>query len=99
MCVIWGIPYLLIRVAVRELDAGDARASAAPMIAALAARCRSQSCAASCASLARRWLPILVFAVIEIVMPWLLLARAETQLTSSLTGLLIAAVPLVGARS
>jgi len=30
-------------------------------------------------------------------LPWLLLARAETSLTSSLTGLLIAAVPLVGA--
>ena len=30
-------------------------------------------------------------------MPWLLLAHAETRLTSSLTGLLIAAVPLVGA--
>jgi drug/metabolite transporter (DMT)-like permease len=29
--------------------------------------------------------------------PWVLLARAETRLTSSLTGLLIAAVPLVGA--
>ena len=29
--------------------------------------------------------------------PWVLLAHAETKLTSSLTGLLIAAVPLVGA--
>ena len=31
------------------------------------------------------------------MIPWVLLARAETKLTSSLTGLLIAAVPLVGA--
>jgi drug/metabolite transporter (DMT)-like permease len=30
-------------------------------------------------------------------MPWVLLAHAETRLSSSLTGLLIAAVPLVGA--
>ena len=35
--------------------------------------------------------------MIEVVIPWVLLARAETKLTSSLTGLLIAAVPLVGA--
>jgi drug/metabolite transporter (DMT)-like permease len=40
---------------------------------------------------------LLAFAVIEIAVPWLLLARAEERLTSSLTGLLIAAVPLVGA--
>ena len=35
--------------------------------------------------------------MIEVAIPWVLLARAETKLTSSLTGLLIAAVPLVGA--
>jgi drug/metabolite transporter (DMT)-like permease len=34
---------------------------------------------------------------VEIAVPWLLLSRAEQRLTSSLTGLLIAAVPLVGA--
>jgi len=38
-----------------------------------------------------------VYTVVEVVIPWVLLARAETKLTSSLTGLLIAAVPLVGA--
>src|SRR5205085_358659 len=37
------------------------------------------------------------FAAIEIMLPWLLLGDAETRLTSSLTGLLIAGVPLVGA--
>jgi drug/metabolite transporter (DMT)-like permease len=40
---------------------------------------------------------LLAYTVIEVVIPWVLLARAETKLTSSLTGLLIAAVPLVGA--
>ena len=45
----------------------------------------------------RHWRPLLAFAAVEIAMPWVLLARAEKQLTSSLTGLLIAAVPLVGA--
>ena len=45
----------------------------------------------------KRWLPLLVFATVEISVPWLLLSSAETRLSSSLTGLLIAAVPLVGA--
>jgi drug/metabolite transporter (DMT)-like permease len=44
-----------------------------------------------------RWWPLVAYTVIEVVIPWVLLARAETKLTSSLTGLLIAAVPLVGA--
>jgi drug/metabolite transporter (DMT)-like permease len=47
--------------------------------------------------LVSRWRPLLVYTVIEVAIPWVLLARAETKLTSSLTGLLIAAVPLVAA--
>jgi drug/metabolite transporter (DMT)-like permease len=44
----------------------------------------------------RRWIPLLAFVVIEVAGPWLLLGDAETKLSSSLTGLLVAAVPLVG---
>jgi drug/metabolite transporter (DMT)-like permease len=40
---------------------------------------------------------LLVFTAIEIALPWLLLGVAEQRLSSSLTALLIAAVPLVGA--
>jgi drug/metabolite transporter (DMT)-like permease len=43
------------------------------------------------------WRPLVVFAAIEVGLPWLLLSSAEERLTSSLTALLIAAVPLVGA--
>jgi drug/metabolite transporter (DMT)-like permease len=43
------------------------------------------------------WRPLLVYTVIEICLPWVLLGRAEQELSSSLTGLLVAAVPLVGA--
>src|SRR6476661_7441826 len=95
MCVIWGIPYLLIRVAVRELEPvtlGFSRTMIAALVLLPIAAMRGDL-----RPLASRWLPILVFAVIEIVIPWFFLARAETELTSSLTGLLIAAVPLVGA--
>ena len=43
------------------------------------------------------WRALLVYTGIEVALPWFLLAKAETKLSSSLTGLLLAAVPLVGA--
>ena len=95
MCVIWGLPYLLIRVAVRDL------------CPAMLVFCRTGIAAALLLPLAAirgevrpaltRWRGVLAFSAIEMALPWLLLARAEQHLSSSLTGLLIAAVPLVGA--
>ena len=40
---------------------------------------------------------LLIFATIEIAIPWVLLGAAEQRVSSSLTALLIAGVPLVGA--
>jgi drug/metabolite transporter (DMT)-like permease len=95
MSVIWGVPYLMIRVAVRDLSpatlVGTRTALAALVLVPLAARHRELR------PVTRVWVPLLAFTAIEIVVPWFLLAEAETRLTSSLTGLLIAAVPLVGA--
>ncbi len=95
MSVIWGVPYLMIRVAVRDLTPATlvcARTGlAALLLLPLAARRRELR------GLLPHWRPLLAFAAIEIALPWLLLATAEKQLTSSLTGLLIAAVPLIGA--
>src|SRR3989440_4421216 len=95
MCVIWGIPYLMIRVAVRELApvtlVFSGRGLAALRLVPLAAHRRELR------PLLAHWRPLLAYTGIEVALPWLLLSRAETKLTSSLTGLLIAAVPLVGA--
>jgi drug/metabolite transporter (DMT)-like permease len=95
MCFIWGIPYLMIRVAVRELAPVTLvffrTAIGAVLLVPFAAWRREFQ------PLVARWWPLLAYTVIEVVIPWVLLARAETKLTSSLTGLLIAAVPLVGA--
>lgn len=95
MCVIWGVPYLLIRVAVRDLTPATlvfarTAVSAAILLPLAAARGELRA-------LLPRWLPLLVFTVVEIAVPWFLLSHAEKRLSSSLTGLLIAAVPLVGA--
>jgi len=45
----------------------------------------------------RNWKWLLAFTLIEISVPWVLLGHAETRLTSSTAGLLIAVVPLFAA--
>ena len=40
---------------------------------------------------------MIAYTVVEVSLPWFLLSDAERRLSSSLTGLLIAAVPLIGA--
>jgi drug/metabolite transporter (DMT)-like permease len=95
MCVIWGVPYLMIRVAVRELAPVTLVFLRTGLGAALLAPFAAWR--GELRPLLSRWWPLVAYTVVEVVIPWVLLARAETKLTSSLTGLLIAAVPLVGA--
>jgi drug/metabolite transporter (DMT)-like permease len=94
MCLIWGIPYLLIRVAVRDVSPGTLAfmrtVIGGLVLLPLALR------AGGFGPVLRRWKPLVAFAAIEIAIPWLLLGNAEQHLPSSLTGLLVAAVPLVG---
>ena len=94
MCVIWGIPYLLIRVAVRDVAPGTLvflRTAIGGLVLAPLALSRG-----GYRPVLRRWRPLLAFTVIELAIPWLLLSDAERRLSSSLSGLLVAAVPLVG---
>ena len=94
MCVIWGVPYLLIKVAVEDMSPALlvlARTTIAALILLPIAAARSELRPAL-----RHWRPVLAFAAIEIALPWLLLGEAETEISSSLTGLLIAATPLIG---
>lgn len=95
MCVIWGIPYLMIRVAVRELEPVTLvffRTGLAALILLPFAAARGEL-----RPLLRRWWPLVAYTVIEVAIPWVLLGDAETKVSSSLAGLLLAAVPLVGA--
>ncbi|WP_433217635.1 DMT family transporter [Dactylosporangium sp. CS-047395] len=95
MCVIWGIPYLLIKVAVREIGPAELvfvrTALGAVLLLPIALARRELR-----ASL-RPWLPLLAYTVVEIGLPWLLLSDAERHVDSSFTGLVIAGVPLVAA--
>lgn len=95
MCVIWGLPYLFIRIAVEHVSPASLvfvrtglGALALLPLALLRGYVRP---------VLARWRPMLLFSVVEIMVPWLLLSHAEQEITSSLAGLLIAAVPLFGA--
>ena len=90
----WGIPYLLIKVAVDELSPAElvlGRTALATLLLLPIAVAKG-----AVVPVLRRWKPLLAFSLIEIAIPWVALGSAETRLPSSTTGLLIAAVPLVG---
>ncbi len=94
MCVIWGVPYLLIRVAVRDVSPGTlvfARTAIGALLLVPIALNRG-----AIRPVLRHWRPLLAYTVIEIAIPWLFLSDAERKLSSSLSGLLVAAVPLIG---
>ena len=95
MCVLWGMPYLLIKVAVAELTPIELvflrTGLGALLLLPWAVRQRALGAALA------HWRPLALFATLEMVGPWVLLARAEQDLSSSLSGLLVAAVPLVAA--
>lgn len=95
MSVIWGIPYLLIKVAVAEVEPSVlvlGRTAIGAVLLVPIALVRSDVRA-----LRPHWRLLVVYTFVEIVGPWLFLSHAETRLSSSLSGLLIAGVPLVGA--
>src|ERR1700684_2844409 len=92
MAVIWGIPYLLIRVAVRHLDPGVLvlmRTAPAAVLLAPLVIVKKQLPA-----LLKNFKWIAIFGITEFGIPWYLMATAEKHITSSLTSLLICSVPL-----
>ncbi len=95
MSVIWGVPYLLIKVAVDEVSPVvvvfvRCAVGAALLLPWVLARAQVRPAL-------RHWRALLVFTVLEMTGPWLLLSYAEVTLSSSLTGLLVASVPFVAA--
>ena len=96
MSLIWGIPYLLIRIAVRHgvtpgFLAFGRVALAAIVLLALAWR------AGSLRTLRGHWGVMLVYAVAEIVIPFSLIAFGEQRVSSSLAAILISTTPLFAA--
>jgi drug/metabolite transporter (DMT)-like permease len=92
MSALWGLPYLLIKIAVADLQPtllvfvrlGMAAIVLLPIAIATG----------SLTGIRRRWRRLVLIAVIGIVAPFLLIAYGELHVTSSLAALLIASDPL-----
>ena len=90
--VFWGIPYLFIKIAVRELDptivvfARAAIAAVVLIFVSIRAKTLRQ--------LFQHWLMLLLFSIIHMVGPFLLISYGEQHVSSSLASLLIASMPL-----
>jgi len=95
MAVIWGIPYLFIKIAVGELTPASLvflRTVIGTALLLPLAFARGDLLA-----LVRQWKWILAYTVVEVAVPWFLVSDAERRVSSSLAGLLIAATPSIGA--
>jgi drug/metabolite transporter (DMT)-like permease len=95
LSIIWGIPYLFIKIAVEDLSPAAvvfARTLLAALLLLPLAAARRQL-----RPLLPAWPWLLLFALLEVCAPFGLLTLAEQQISSSLTGLLVAAVPLIQA--
>jgi drug/metabolite transporter (DMT)-like permease len=94
MSITWGIPYLFIRIAVDEITPAMlvfVRTSIGAAILLPIALVR-----VDLRAVLARWRWVVAFAAVEIAVPWVMLGSAEQHVSSSLAGLLIAGVPLVG---
>lgn len=93
--IIWGLPYLLIKIGVEELSAPVVvflRLAIAAVILVPIALARGHW-----KDLTGHWPAITAFALVEMTFTWWALTWAEQHISSSLTGLFIATVPLVTA--
>jgi len=94
MCLIWGIPYLLIKVAVTDISPVTLvffRTVIGALILVPIALVRG-----NLAPALPHWRWIVLYSAVEVALPWFLVSDAELRLSSSLTALLIAATPFVG---
>jgi drug/metabolite transporter (DMT)-like permease len=95
MAVLWGMPYLFIKQAVDSLSPPAVvcirTLGAALLLLPFALR------RGVLREALRAWPWVLVFGLLEMAGPFLLLSHAELTLSSGLTGLLVATVPLFGA--
>jgi drug/metabolite transporter (DMT)-like permease len=93
VAVLWGIPYLLIKIAIDELSPmmvvfGRVAIAALVLVPVAAAQ-------GTLSSLRRHVVPVVTLGLIHIVGPFLLITYGEVHISSSLTGLLIAIEPVL----
>lgn len=90
--VIWGMPYLFIKIAVDEMSPSVVAWSRLALAAAVLLPVAWKLGALR--GLGERWRILTLFAAVEMAIPWPLISFGEVHITSSLAAILIAAVPL-----
>jgi drug/metabolite transporter (DMT)-like permease len=93
MSVIWGIPYLFIKIAVQELDPAVVVFARVGIAALVLLPIAIQQGALR--QLRTRWFIVAALACVQIIAPFLLISYGEQHIASSLTSLLIASDPLL----
>lgn len=91
--LIWGVPYFLIKIALQELAplvVAFGRLAVAALILLPVAWQRG-----ALRTLKRHWAAITAFALVEFVVPFAAISLGERWISSSVTGILIALVPLM----
>ncbi len=91
--IVWGLPYLFIKLAVRELSPFDVawgRITLAALLLAPIAWRRG-----TLVALRTHWAPVGAFALLEFAVPYSLIAMSERWIPSSVAGILISTVPLI----
>jgi drug/metabolite transporter (DMT)-like permease len=89
---IWGIPYLLIKVAVDELSPPVIVFSRVIIGAAILIPMAIKR--GSLLPALKAWKYVIPYAIGEMIGPWFLITAAEQNMTSGLAGLLVATVPI-----
>ena len=93
LCVIWGMPYFFIKLAVSEVSpvwvAWGRLVCASLLLVPLAFK------RGVLRGMLRHWGVIVVFALVELVGPFYLIALGERWVSSSLAGILLAGVPFI----
>lgn len=93
ICLIWGTPYFFIKHAVHELSAvwvAWGRLICAAVVLVPVALWRGQL-----HGMLKHWRLVTVFAFVELVGPFFLIAQGEKWVSSSLAGILLAGVPMI----
>jgi len=91
--VLWGLPYLFIKVAVDEVSPAAVVFARAALGAALLAPLAMRT--GALIGLRARWRSILVLAALDMAGPFLLISAGQRHIPSSLAGILVASVPLL----
>ena len=92
VAVLWGIPYLLIKIAIEDLSpmtvvAGRVAIAALVLVPVAAAQ-------GTLSSLRRHPIPVIFLGLVHIVGPFTLITYGEVHISSSFAAILVATVPL-----